>query len=237
MNHQAIRNMMAEKNFRWRGHEVSRLEGFSDAVFAFAVTLLVVSLEVPHSFNELKDRLLEFPAFGICFSLLLLVWRTHVHFFRRYGLQTSVASALNALLLFVVLFYVYPLKFLFTLVVGHTRNMSIEPGQVPALMIIYGLGYSAVFIIFGLLYIHAYKLREPLGLNPLEVFLTRRSIYQNFVMSCFGIFSAVLAYFLGHRAGLAGFVYMFIGLYFTIEGTIMGKREKALAAQHPIVHE
>src|SRR5260221_7917282 len=121
MNHQAIRNLLAEKNFRWRGHEISRIEGFSDAVFGFAVTLLVVSLEVPKTFNELKEAMLGFPAFGICFTLLLLVWRTHVHFFRRYGLQTASASALNAALLFLVLFYVYPLKFLFTMIVGH-RN-------------------------------------------------------------------------------------------------------------------
>jgi uncharacterized membrane protein len=55
-----------EKHFRWRGGEITRLEGFSDAVFAFALTLLVVSLEVPHTFDELLDTIRGFPAFGIC---------------------------------------------------------------------------------------------------------------------------------------------------------------------------
>ena len=44
-----------EKDFHWRGNEIARIEGLSDAVFGFAVTLLVVSLEVPKTFNELSE--------------------------------------------------------------------------------------------------------------------------------------------------------------------------------------
>src|ERR1044071_6957795 len=107
-----------EENFRWRAGEITRLEGFSDAVFAFAVTLLVVSLEVPHTFEELLDAMRGFAAFAICFAMLAQVWFHHYRYFRRYGLQDTFTVALNSVLLFVVLFYVYPLKFVFTMLVG-----------------------------------------------------------------------------------------------------------------------
>src|SRR6266436_400666 len=102
------------KKFRWRGHEISRIEGLSDAVFAFAVTLLVVSLEVPKTFDELMAVMRGFGAFAICFALLIVVWFNQYKFFRRYGLQDNLTIVLNTALLFVVLFYVYPLKFVFT---------------------------------------------------------------------------------------------------------------------------
>jgi uncharacterized membrane protein len=107
-----------EKYFRWRGTEITRLEHFSDAVFAFAVTLLVVSLEVPKSVPELMVALRGFVAFGVCFAMLGMVWRFHCHFFRRYGLQDGWVTFLNFVLLFFVLFYVYPLKFLVSAMFG-----------------------------------------------------------------------------------------------------------------------
>ena len=101
-----------EEGFAWRGVEVSRIEGLSDAVFAFAITLLVVSLEVPKTFDELLATMRGFFAFAICFALLFAVWNEHYKFYRRYGLWDASTVRLNAALLFVVLLYVYPLKFL-----------------------------------------------------------------------------------------------------------------------------
>ncbi len=41
--HEKLRPVLERRDhgFRWRGTEISRIEGLSDAVFAFAVTLLV----------------------------------------------------------------------------------------------------------------------------------------------------------------------------------------------------
>jgi uncharacterized membrane protein len=99
-----------EKGFRWRAEEITRLESFSDTVFALAVTLLIVSLEVPRDFHELTVVMRGFTGFGICFALLANLWFYHVLFFRRYGLQTPLATFLNAVFLFCILFYVYPVE-------------------------------------------------------------------------------------------------------------------------------
>ena len=166
-------------SFRWRSEEISRIEGLSDAVFGFAITLLVVSLEVPKTFHELASTMSGFGAFAISFALLFLVWYNQHKFFRRYGLQDTTTTFLNAVLLFVVLFYVYPLKFLFTFLVskftgghgeirlpnGNVESMLDSESQMGSLMLIFGIGYFAIFLVFVLLHLHAYRRREQLELN------------------------------------------------------------------------
>src|SRR6266481_3767557 len=101
------------RGFRMRGREVTRLESFSDAVFGFAVTLLVVSLEVPKTYDQLIETMSGFLAFAACFAILAMIWNDHYNFCRRFGLQDGFVRFLTSTLLFIVLLYVYPLKFLF----------------------------------------------------------------------------------------------------------------------------
>jgi hypothetical protein len=99
--------------FRWRGEGVSRIEGLSDTVFGFAITLLVVSLEVPKTSAELLESMLGFVPFVASFSVLFMIWRTQFQFFRHYGLEDKPTVRLTGMLLMGVLFAIYPLKFLF----------------------------------------------------------------------------------------------------------------------------
>ena len=230
-----------ETGFRWRGGaEISRLEGFSDTVFAFAVTLLVVSLEVPRTFHELTNAMRGFPAFAVCFALLIIIWREHYIFFRRYGLQDAGTLWLNAALLFVMLFYVYPLKFLFTLVLapltgtptevrlpGGGTETAIETAQIPLLFLIYGAGLMALYLLLAWMYAHAYRRRAALDLTPLEIFDTRASIRSHLLSAGIGAISAVLALLLPlHLVGLAGYVYFLFGPVLAIHGSWTGKKRK-----------
>ena len=242
---QLIKKEIGGGAFRWRSHEISRIEGLSDAVFGFAITLLVVSLEVPKTFNELLEAMHGFGAFAICFALLFTVWYNQYKFFRRYGLQDTITVVLNAALLFVVLFYVYPLKFLFTAVVdrftgGHGEvrlpngnvEAMIEVGQIDNLMLIFGVGYLAVFSVFVLLYLRAYKKREELELNRLELFDTLSSV-QEYMLHCSIAIISIASVLIGgpQMASVSGIIYMLTGVVMAVHGTVMGKRRRRLEKQ------
>jgi uncharacterized membrane protein len=222
------------KGFRPRGPDVTRIEGFSDAVFAFALTLLVVSLEVPRTFPELVHTVRGFVPFAICFALLLQIWFKHYGFFRRYGLQDVPTRLLNSVLLFIVLFYVYPLKYLWSHMVAGNGSpaSSIEEGRF--LLEIYGLGGAAVFTIFVLLYHHAWRLRDELELTPLERYDTRSGVVENGLLAAVPALSALLAWLLPARVvGLAGLLYFAYGPLLTVNGMreARGRRRFELAAQ------
>ena len=58
---------------------------------------------------------------------------------------------------------------------------------------IYALGFMAVFIVFALLYHHAYRCRAALELSELEVFDTRSGIAHHLVSTTVGLISLLIA--------------------------------------------
>jgi uncharacterized membrane protein len=217
-----------------RHFEIQRIETFSDGVFAFAVTLLIVSLEVPKSFEELLTTMRGFFAFGISFLLLVMIWNEQHRFFRNYGLDDIWTITLNGMLLFIVLFYVYPLKFLFTLIFSdqiygaHKSPFTIEQSQFPMLMMIYALGFMAIYSLFFLMYLHASRKSVKLGLSPVEKFDCHSGMHRILIMVSVGFGSFITAFLLHNdKAGLAGYIYFLIGpaigIYFTRRNRIRRK--------------
>lgn len=234
-------NAFKEKSgFIWRGHDVSRIESFSDAVFAFSITILIVALEVPQTFAELKNVLFGFIGFAFSFALICYIWYCHYRYFRRYGLHSGIIFFYNSVLLFFVLFYIFLLKFLS----GYLQNifsggnglvtdssggkiviMNMQEGQ--DLMVIYSVGFMAIFFVLVLMHVYAYKKRNDLNMTQTEVLLTVATIIEHSIMVLTGFISIVITKVTGN-AGLGGMIYgILIGPLQFLNGYIMGRKINA----------
>ena len=226
--------------FRIRGREVTRLEAFSDAVFAFALTLLVVSLEVPKTFAELMETMRGFVAFGICFALLAIIWNHHYLYSRRFGLEDGVVRFLTCTMLFVVLLYVYPLKFLFNLFINGMilggKGGQLRHDEASVLFVIYGLGFAAIYLAFAALYLHAWRRRAQLELSDVETLDTRWEIYGMLCHASVGIGSALVALVIS-QVGLTGLVYFSLFVIMWIHGRLHRRKRRALEARTGDVSE
>ncbi|MEO6593967.1 MAG: TMEM175 family protein [Planctomycetota bacterium] len=234
---------LLDRHFRWRGSDVSRLEGFSDAVFAIVLALLFLRAAPPETFTDLKAAMKALVPFAASFAIIAYVWIEHWLFSRRYDLHDGWTTFLNLLLLFLLLFYAYPLKFLFTLIciavfgpIGSvTREHLLQgfegEGDLVRLFVFYGVGYGAIFGVIALMYVRALMLEKRLGLNAVERFLTRAGIWQCLLQSGVAAVSIAVALIgIELNAGLPGWVYGAIGPAMAVHGMWEGRRVRALEA-------
>jgi uncharacterized membrane protein len=175
----ALSTLPTRKGFRQRGMEMTRLETFTDAAFAFAVTLLVIggSDSVPTNFDEMRLALNQVPAFAASFANIMLFWYAHHVWSRRFGLDDTPSILLSLLLIFVILIYVYPLKAIYSGAIEFFSNGYFASyfglrslADLRDLFVIFGVGFAGLSGIIVLLNMHAYRLRDALSLNELELF-------------------------------------------------------------------
>ncbi len=169
-----------------RGHNVTRIEAFVDAAFAFAVTLLVIaSNSVPSSFEEMIQALKGVPAFAASFAQIMMFWSAHSLWSRRFGLDDPRSQRLSLVMVFLVLVYVYPLKILF----GGLFNW-ISGGWFPPvaelhslldlklMFVMYGVAFGTLSVCVAGLYREALKAEARPPLDPFEFAATRNEILR-----------------------------------------------------------
>jgi uncharacterized membrane protein len=189
-------------------------------MLAFACALLVISLDVPRGYADIVSSIRGFIPFGLTFAAILLIWIAHKNLFRRYPLDDQFTVVVNGIFLFTILFYSYPLKWiagsLVSLVMNDNPSQSIlsNPEQLRTLFFIYGLGWMVVFFCIVLLYLHAARNSEELGLSEIETYdaFSDALYYFSFVLG--GAISVALAYAnVGVEVGFPALAYISIGAW------------------------
>lgn len=192
--------------FRLRGEQVTRLETFVDAAFAFSLTLLVIfANDLPESAAELREALKRVPTFAACFAVLMMLWVAHNRWSRRFGLEDARSTVLSLAFVLVVMVYVYPLRmvmssFLSIMTAGWLPNeLGLSAGQrdLQTAFIVYSLGFGAMAWLLWRLNAHALRHADALALDDNERQLTETEIGSHRILtlvSAAGLALAVLLY-------------------------------------------
>jgi len=226
-----------EDGFCARGGATTRLEAFVDAAFAFALTLLVISLgTIPSSSAALVAALKQVPAFAASFLLVASFWRGHVDWSDRFGLENRAAQRLSLLLVFLVLVFVYPLRMvfesLFAFISGGwlSANLRFESiDDVRLMFAAFALAYGSMGTAMLLLYRTAWRARDLLALDASERELTLIELKRWGFVPLFAILSLLACQVDAWvRVGVPGFV--FFGLHGS-QTMLNRRRQRLLAAK------
>jgi uncharacterized membrane protein len=137
--------------------DTARLEAFSDGVFAVAITLLVLNIQVPDSQSVGTDRLLgalaalwpHYLAYGLSFVSILIMWINHHRMFRLIRRSDHTLLLLNGALLAVIVLVPFSTALLAEYLAGPpTLNQHVAA-------VVFNGVYFLMAIFFNLVWRHA----------------------------------------------------------------------------------
>lgn len=203
-------------NFTYRGESPSRLDNLTDAVFGIAVTLLIFNLSSPNSLDDLIIFTKTLPAFLISIGFLIVIWQEHVRFSEIFTVRGPWLIFLNSLFIALIIFYVYPLRFLTLFLTKAIFNtdlpLEISAQEIPDLMIYYGFVAAALYFVLLWFYTLAIKKKEQLTLNNYEILHARYQQIRMIIMFLVPVISILLVwlirpYSIGWSSFLGGMMY------------------------------
>lgn len=208
-------------DFIERGARTTRLETFVDAAFAFALTMLVVSVgDMPRTHAELLLALKAIPAFAASFALIVMFWHAHYRWSRRYGLEDGASVLLSLLLVFTVLVFLYPLKMMmlgafafFTSGYLPSPIKLSSTREVIDLFVWFAVAFSAMSFFLVLLFRRALVIHLDPPLSSIEILFTKLEIKIWLTSVVIGVVSGLIGLLApGKLSQLAPWVYALMGL-------------------------
>jgi uncharacterized membrane protein len=224
-----------------RQRQTTRLETFVDAAFAFALTMLVVSVDsVPQSFDELVEAIKRVPAFAASFLITVMFWLGHYRWSRRYGIEDTGSVVLSLALVFLVLVFLYPLRLMMS---GALQSMSggFLPGEIEItriaqlqyLFVIYGVAFALMSGVLLALYARVRRLPLEPPLSAEDRAVASVEVQAWGILAAMGATSALLALVLPPRGtGYAVWIYATLAVIMPLMGRRWNAQvERAIAAE------
>ena len=179
-----------EDGYHMRGMAMTRIEVFVDAAFAFAVTMLVISIDqIPRSIPELVSISKYIPAFVLSVAHMVIIWHSHSVWSRRFGLEDGKTVALSVALVITVLIYIYPLKMMYEgffawLTDGYLAQFDLQNyDELRLLFYYFACGFLIISVLFIFMYRHTLSRRQVLRLTDHEIHLCQTSIRIRLMIS------------------------------------------------------
>ena len=197
----------------------SRIEALSDAIFGLALTFLVVKMEIPKSYAEFESMSHGFIGFFITFLMLFIIWNNQARLLSSINKVDAPLKILLACFLFTILFFVFPLKYMFTLALetffpfyqsAIKMEETLTLSQISQLIHIFSSTLMTIFGLLMLMNIYIYKNREKLILTVSKISI-KREIFTDLAIVLVALLSHTMVYLLSpNLLYLTGVIYLLI---------------------------
>lgn len=209
---ESLAQLPVKNGFRLRGEAMTRIEVFSDAAFAFAVTMLVISIDsIPKNYIEFVEAMKGIPTFVLSVSLIMGYWLVHRRWSQQYGLEDPISMFCTLSIVVIILVFVYPLKLImsYTCFILSGKFLPTEfsittEAEMTGLVLAFSVAGLLLAMAFLVLHLQALRQRDKLMLNSAETTMTRKMI-AIWIVTCAATFlSVLLSWLLNPQIGYVG---------------------------------